>query len=291
MSDARTADERGIEEMPAVSAHWNVQRAVVALAWMGLSGYNLLQFIRWIAVFRGYWSEALAMVPADTLWRNALLVAGFVGGIGLQNKRRWSKWVLGSCAVIYGVLKGPPIAVIAFCGFTVLVLIRGFSQASRRAPELALDERVIPEAQRAPLPAHLNVHRIIVALVWIAVAGLLVLWLPAPWDLLLSGAGQYMGGISGEGDLNAAANGIYMMAAFAAWELLVWIFSVVWVVAGIGLLYRWRWSKRELGLSAVVMGLLTFSSVIIPVFCGYTVWVLIKVFPQASRGAPQPAAD
>jgi len=289
MSDAGTADERGIEEVPAIPAHWNVQRVVVALAWVGLSGFTLVGLIRLIAVWRGYWSEALAMVLANSssLWRNALLVAGFVGGIGLLNRRRWSKWVLGSCAVVYGMFMGPPKAVLAFCGYTVLVLIR-----------VPLDERAIPEAQRSPLPAHLNVQRIVVALVWIAVAGSLVAWLPARWDLLLSGAGQYMGGISGAGDRNAAAEGILMMGAFAFWQLLVSIVSVVWVVAGIGLLYRWRWSKWVLGPSAVVMaamdlyfGLLPFSPVIIPVFCGYTVWVLIQVFPQASRGTPQPAAD
>ena len=152
------------------------------------------------------------------------MVAGFIGGIGLLRKARWSKWVLGLSAVWVGLrnlienMTGynfggqnatSIVAGLVFCGFTVLVLIRVFPQASRRAPELALDERAIPEAQRSRLPAYLNVHRIVVALGWIAVAVWLVLGLPAPSVLMgvvLRSAGQYMEAISGAGDLNAAAD-------------------------------------------------------------------------------------
>jgi hypothetical protein len=108
MGDAGTADERAVEEMPAVPVGWNVARVLVALAWMRLS-----------------------------LWVG---VAGLAGGIGLLTMQRWSKWVLGPSAVLTGLAMLPlgRVEVAAWCVYTAWILVRVFPPADRRARQPAV---------------------------------------------------------------------------------------------------------------------------------------------------------
>lgn len=163
------------------------------------------------------------------------------------------------------------------------VLTRGFLNGTRSGPfvpergcPMALGERVV-EQQMQPDPAQWDVHRKVVAWAWIvlgAVGGVTTLGMFGEF-IELADVRSY-GPASGGVELFLVPLGLLMLAIGA----MLFLALFAGVVGGVGLLLERSWSKWVLGPCAVLWALGSLPTVVLPVFCGYTVWVLLKVFPQ-----------
>lgn len=135
--------DREIEqEMQPGPEQWDVHRKVVAWVWIVTGGTGGIATLGYFGEFTelvdlGSYGPAsggmeVLLVPLGLLMLavGAVLFlavfAGFIGGLGLLGKRSWSKWALGSCAVLWGLGSLPTVVFPVFCGYTVWVLTKVF---------------------------------------------------------------------------------------------------------------------------------------------------------------------